>query len=265
MDIFIKSKLLEKNGVAHLFTTRYGGVSDGVFSSMNLSVGSGDIRDSAENVIGNHKICAEYLGFSVYDLCKTNQEHTKTIETVTRENRGMGVFTPAFKHGVDGLVTKDTNVVLCVRGADCGTLLAADMKNGVIGCAHSGWRGTLDNISHELIRKMTELGASPDCITVAVGPCIKGCCYEVGGEIFEAFSQKSLGFAFEKSKNSGKYMLDIAKVIKHQLINEGVLEDSVDVIDHCTCCNDDFFSHRRMGINRGTGGGIIGMREFVNE
>lgn len=258
MNHFIKSNLLSLHGVSHLFTTRRGGVSDGVFAEMNLAAGSGDIRDDFENVIKNHDICARALGYTSHDVCRTYQAHTANVEVVTSAHKGIGLHRPPFDHGVDGLVTADRGVVLSVRGADCAMLLAADTAHGVIGALHSGWRGTLRNAAKNLIAAMTSLGAEAQSICVALGPSIRGCCYEVGSELYEQFASVGydMGFVPEQGKD-GKYMLDLTEIIKKQLADEGVTAEHIDMIPVCTCCNDDFFSHRRMGVNRGTGGGMI--------
>ncbi len=258
MNNFITSKILSLPGVAHLFTTRFGGVSEGVFAEMNLAAGSGDIRDDFENVIKNHDICARALGYTSHDVCRTYQEHTANVVVVTSAHKGTGLHRPPFDHGVDGLVTAERTVVLSVRGADCAMLLAADALHGVIGALHSGWRGTLQNAAKNLIAAMTSLGAETPSIYVALGPSIKGCCYEVGSELYEQFSSAGyhMGFVPEQGKE-GKYMLDLTEIIKKQLTDEGVFSDHIDVLPVCTCCNSDYFSHRRMGVNRGTGGGMI--------
>ncbi len=241
--------------VPHLFTTRRGGVSRGVFDSMNLASGSGDLRDFFENVIENHDICARSLGYTAHDVCRTFQEHTTCVEVVTAADKGRGLFLPPFDHGVDGIVTREHGVVLSVRGADCPTILACDAADGVIGALHSGWRGTLENAVGALVSKMVSLGAQPHCITAAVGPCIKGCCYEVGRELFEAFDGRGYGYAFVPKGE--KFMLDLSVIIKAQFVSAGIPDSGIDVIPDCTCCSHDYFSHRRMGVNRGTGGAMI--------
>ena len=167
----------------------------------------------------------------------------------------MGLFLPPFDHGVDGIVTREHGVVLSVRGADCPTILACDAADGVVGALHSGWRGTLENAVGALVSKMVSLGAQPHCITAAVGPCIKGCCYEVGRELFEAFDGRGYGYAFVPKGE--KFMLDLSVIIKAQLVSAGIPDSGIDVIPDCTCCSHDYFSHRRMGVNRGTGGAMI--------
>ncbi len=257
MNTFIKSPLLEKAGVKHLFTTTDGGVSEGVFKSMNLAAGSGEITDSPENVIKNHEICANSLGFTANDVVKTRQMHTLTVETVDSSHKGTGISRPLFDHGVDGCVTKEVGVVLTARGADCPPILACDPKNRVIGAVHSGWKGTVGNISAVMIEKMTALGAKPESILVAIGPSIKSCCYEVSSDLFFEFSKAGYGFALKRGAREGKFMLDLTAVLKFQLEENGVLPQNTDILPYCTCCDNRFFSHRRLGINRGTGGGMI--------
>lgn len=252
---YVFSSVLKSAGVRHLFTTRSGGVSSGVFGEMNLAAGSGGIRDDFENIIKNHEICANFLGFTADDVCRTFQEHTSRVEVVTAADRGRGLKNPPFDFGVDGIVTSDRGVVLSVRGADCATILAADTVHGVIGAMHSGWRGTLKNAVRELISKMESLGAAPENICAAVGPCIKGCCYEVDGALYEAF--EPAGYAFAFTPKGEKFMLDLSLIIKKQLLDCKISPENLDIIPDCTCCNKNYFSHRRMGVNRGTGGAMI--------
>ena len=249
------SPLFDRLGIKHLFTTRSGGISRGVFASMNLAAGSGSERDDFENVILNHDICARVIGHTARDICRTYQEHTVNVACVGEADRGKGLFAPPFPEGTDGLATASYGTVLSIRAADCVPVIAADTAHGITGAVHSGWKGTLGNAAASLIEAMVSLGAEPGCIAAAVGPCIKACCYEVGEELYGAFSAAGWEKAF--AREGGRLTLSLVYIVERQLIAAGLDESMISVCPDCTCCSEEYFSHRRMGVNRGTGGAFI--------
>lgn len=250
---YICSPLFESFGVKHMFTRRDGGVSTGVYSSLNFATGSGTPADSMENVLENHRRAAAVFGLKVDDVCRTYQEHTVKVLVVDGGYRGTGLTKPAFSEGVDGLVCAESGVLLSVRGADCPTVLLYDTENRVCGACHSGWRGTAGKIAAATVRAMCDIGAQRESIIAAIGPSVGGCCYRVNNDVYGAFSKADSGFKACFRETEGGLYLDLQRAITQTLCAEGVAAERVSDCGECTVCNGDkYFSHRKSGVMRGT-------------
>lgn len=259
---YYTSPLLDANNIPHMFTTRHGGVSSGVFESLNFAVGAGSIRDSQENVIKNHALAASCFGLTENDICRSYQNHSANVEVVGNDQKSTGIYKPPFPYGVDGLVTAEKRLILSIRTADCVPVLLYDTKNNICAAVHSGWRGTLGRITSSAIEKMCSAGADRGSIIAAIGPCIGVCCYEVGQELLDAFTNADKEFEACFTTKNGKLYLDLTAANEMILIKSGIKEENISSAHLCTCCNrDDFFSHRREGANRGTMSALIMNKE----
>ncbi len=252
--VYLTSPLLDAAGAKHFFATRKGGVSEGVFGGWNFAAGVGKTTDTEENVLENYRKAAELFGLSLSDICRSYQAHTSKCITVDDTHRGVGTTRPKFDFGVDGLVSKTKNLLLSVRTADCVPVLLFDPKKQVCAAIHAGWRGTVGNIVGNGVREMTFHGCDPKEILAAIGPCIGACCYQVGEEVYQAFLQKGdFSSCFTPDKEAGKYLLDLTSANRLFLLQAGLTEDHIDEARVCTQCHGEyFFSHRRMGAERGT-------------
>ena len=166
--------LADLDGVQHRFFTRRGGVSAGLFSSLNCGYGSADAPD---NVRENRRRVAEHFGLGEPDLQTLHQIHSTDVLTVAQDR-----WTSPGAPKADALVTDRPGVVLGVMAADCAPVLLADADAGVVGAAHAGWKGALGGVVDTTIAAMEKLGARRERIQVAVGPCIGPQSYEVGPE-----------------------------------------------------------------------------------
>lgn len=177
---------LERTGaVRHLFSTREGGVSEGIYASMNLSYTRGDEREAVDE---NYRRIATCLGSSVEDMVCSDQTHTDHVRLVTAADRGKGVIRPKDYTDVDGLITQERGIVLCTFFADCVPLFFVDPVRGAIGLSHSGWRGTVQKIGKKTVEEMGKaFGSEPKDIHAAIGPSICQDCYEVSGDVIEEF------------------------------------------------------------------------------
>ncbi len=261
---YFTSSLFDSYGIKHCFTTRRGGVSEGVFESLNFAAGKGKNRDTAENIYKNHDIAARLLGLAAGDVCRSNQQHTDRVEIVTLSHKGTGLANPPFSYGVDGLVTVDRGLALSVRSADCVPVLLYDVKTDIAGAVHSGWQGAKKKIAANAVEAMRSLGGNPTKIIAALGPCIKPCCYEVGLEFYDYF--KSFPQAF--SSRNGKTYFDPAAVVAETLAECGLKRENIQVCPLCTCCANEnagelFFSYRRQGAERGTMSAFIAVRSNI--
>ena len=242
-----KSKLLsEIDFINHGYTTKEGGVSEGEFSSLNLGLLTNDKWD---NVVKNYHIAAEKIGFDAEKVVLTQQVHSDNIKVVTDCDAGKGLFVKSDILETDGLITSCKNLPIGVFTADCTPVLLCDKEKQVVAAVHSGWRGTLMEISKKAVLKMTdEFGSSPENIVVGLGPSIKQCHFEVKEDVYSLFC-KSFGEDFIKTvtlKKGDSFYIDTDRINKKSLLSVGIKEENISVCPSCTYCeNDKFFSHRQ--------------------
>lgn len=254
--------ILENTGIVeHCFTTRAGGVSEGIFDSLNLSFTRGDDESA---VMENYDRLAAALDTRKEQFVCTDQTHTTNVIRVGKEDCGYGVTRQKPYTDVDGLVTDEPGVVLSTFFADCVPLYFVDTVNRAIGLSHSGWRGTVGRMGQRTLEKMaTEFGTNPKDIVAAVGPSICQDCYEVSEDVAEEFIKEFSGHADEIliNKGNGKYQLDLWKTNEIVLIEAGVNKENIAVTNICTCCNPDvLFSHRASKGKRGNLGAFMYIR-----
>ncbi len=253
------NKLSDIDFIHHAFSTRIGGVSKGIFDSMNLSFE----HDSFDNVTENyHRFCIG-AGFEFDSLVASSQLHQTYVRVCTKDDRGIGIYRDKDLLSVDALVTNDPEVTLVTYYADCTPLFFVDIKNKAIGLAHAGWRGTVGNIAKCVIDTMIKnYGTDPCDLVCAVGPAISRCCYEVDracADNFYALSLDDSKFVFPKS--DGKYMVDLLECNKQLLMSCGVIEENITMSDLCTRCNSELlWSHRATQGKRGTMAAFMTLR-----
>lgn len=255
---YIRSRALaDIEYVKHSFSTRLGGVSGGIWSSMNLNFGRGD--DEAK-VLANFRLYAEATGTDVDNMVYSMQTHTTNVIRVGRADCGNGVTKPQRFKDVDGLVTNEPGVCLVTTYADCVPLYFVDTKNRAIGLSHSGWRGTVGNITQVTVNLMrSEFGTKPEDIIAFIGPSICKSCYEVSGDVAEKFkaaypAEEIEDILTDKGmiNKEHKYLLNLHAANVANMVNAGIPADNINVTDICTCCNPDFlYSHRASGGRRG--------------
>lgn len=252
---------LERTGVVrHLFSTREGGVSEGIYRSMNLSYARGDEKEAVDE---NYRRIAEVLGSSGEDMVCSDQTHTDHIRLVTEKDRGKGVVKPKDYTEVDGLITQEKGIVLCTFFADCVPLFFVDPVRRAIGLAHSGWRGTVQKIGRKTVEKMREaFGTDPEDVRAAIGPSICQDCYEVSEDVIEefrrAFPEERVWDSLFYRTKPGKYQLNLWEANRLVMLEAGIPAEQIEVTDICTCCNPDFlFSHRASHGRRGNLGAFM--------
>lgn len=253
---------LDKSGmVTHLFSTRFGGVSEGCLSSMNLSYTRGDKK---ENVDENFRRIADVMGRDVSQIVLTYQTHTTNVRYVGREDGGKGILKERDYTDVDGFVTDQPGITLGAFFADCVPLYFVDPVRKAIGLCHSGWRGTVGMIGKEVVLKMQTLfGCDPDDILAAVGPSICQNCYEVSEDVAGQFTET---FGLRENdpmllpRGGGKYLLDLWEANRRVLLRAGIREDHISAAQICTCCHPDIlFSHRASQGKRGNLGAFLSL------
>lgn len=251
---YIQFKNLSATGIVkHGFSTRKGGVSTGIFSSMNLNFKRGDDPDA---VMENYRRMATALNMRVEDMVLSDQTHTTNVRVITEEDRGKGILKPQDYSDVDGMITNVPGIVLVTSYADCVPLYFVDPVRKAIGLSHSGWKGTVGHIGQKTVWKMHEVyGSEPKDIVAAIGPSICQSCYEVSDDVAEAFRAN---FTADEAadilldKGNGKYQLDLWKANWYVLTDAGILPEHLSVTDLCTACHPDLlWSHRKTNGQRG--------------
>lgn len=251
---YIQFKNLAATGIVrHGFSTRKGGVSTGIFSTMNLNFKRGD---DPEAVMENYRRIADALDMRVEDMVLSDQTHTTNVRVVTEEDRGKGILKPQDYSDVDGMITNVTGLVLVTSYADCVPLYFVDPVKKAIGLSHSGWKGTVGHIGQKTVEKMQEVyGSNPEDIIAAIGPSICQSCYEVSEDVAEAFRANFTADEAEDillDKGNGKYQLDLWKANWYVLTDAGILPEHLAVTDLCTACHPELlWSHRKTNGQRG--------------
>lgn len=243
------------HGIMHFFTTRHGGVSTGVYSSLNLTF-SGDLR---ENVLANYSRVLSLFKRDLNSLVTTRQLHGDRVITVTKNDGGFGTLR-AHEEGADAIITRDSGVVLAGFGADCVVALLYDPEAACCGVVHSGWRGTALRILPKTVSAMAEaFGSRPHNILAALGPSIGPCCFETDSDVPGALSA-SAGFDLSPyvRRRGEKFFVDLAGINSQMLVLSGLLPDAICCSGMCTACGGgDFWSHRRSKGLRGVQGAFI--------
>lgn len=251
---YLTYPLLSESGIVkHGFSTRLGGVSEGVCSTMNLSFARGDKEESVRE---NYRRMAAALGVAEDSFVCSAQTHTTNIRAVTAEDRGKGLTKALDYSDVDGLVTNVPQLCLATFYADCVPLFFVDTTHKAIGLSHSGWRGTVGKIGEKTLEKMRELyGTNPADVLAAVGPSICQDCYEVSADVVECFKEQFSRQYWSElfyEKQNGKYQLDLWRANEIVLLEAGIRKEHLAVTNLCTCCNPTLlFSHRASKGKRG--------------
>ncbi len=232
-DLFADSTSLR-----HKFFTREGGVSDGLYASLNCGIGS---SDRVENVFENRRRASEALGVSLSRLVTLSQVHGANVIAVSDPAEVL-----ANRPEADAMVTGQPDVALGILTADCAPVLLAEPASNIIGAAHAGWKGALSGVIENTISAMQKLGALRENIIACVGPCIAQESYEVGQEMQAQFfkSDPSASRYFLPNPENGKNQFDLRGYVLSRLANSGVTIRGAVKMD--TYAREDlFFSYRR--------------------
>ena len=230
-------------GLRHAFYTRRGGVSEGIYNSLNCGLGSGDGREA---VIENRRRAMEFLDLPEEALVTNFQIHSPDVVVVDKP------WPRDQRPRADALVTRQPGIALGILTADCAPILFADDAAGVIGAAHAGWRGAVLGVAEATVAAMAKLGADVGRIRAAIGPCIAQASYEVGPEFPAPFlsQDKTNERFFRPSRRAGHFMFDLSGYLEAGLQAIGVA--GIGIVARDTCAEtDSFFSYRRTTLNGG--------------
>ena len=245
----------------HGFSTRSGGVSDGMFESLNLGMNRGD---EPARVTENWSRFLDSCGIKQRSFVCGKQVHENTVHIATKDDArpaygqypdGMDLIE------CDGFVTAEKDVPLAIFTADCVPVLMQDPVKGIIGAVHCGWRSTVSDIEKNATDAFMSLGSDPADIRIAIGPAIDRCCYEVGGEVIDAV-EALIGNAAKDyySRRDAKFMLDLRGVVRHRFIMLGIKKEHIETVGDCTMCHPEkYYSHRGTKGNLGSLACVITM------
>lgn len=223
------------DGVRHGFFGRRGGVSTGIYASLNAGTGSGDDPNASRE---NRTRIAAAFGTPLERLTGVHQVHSPTAVFVDAPWSGE-------RQHADALVTTTPGLVISVLTADCTPILLADSAAGVIAAAHAGWKGAIGGVIESTVALMRERGAAPDRIRAAIGPCIHQASYEVGPEFEQRFAETNASYArFFAPGRDGKFQFDLPGFCAFRLRSAGLTQIETLALD-TYAHPDTLFSHRR--------------------
>ncbi len=227
------------------FSTRNGGVSVGTYNSLNLGLST---MDEDANVLANRDRLFSSVGFSKDSLAITGQVHG----TALIEADKAGLYP-----GYDAIVTRKPGLLLCLSAADCASVLIGDPVNKIVGACHAGWRGTVGQIAAKTVKALLARGANRETLKAYISPCISLENFEVGNEVADQFDAKFVKAIPGKEKPH----VDLKYAIQHQLIEQGIAEQAIEISPYCTFAeNSRFFSYRAEAGKTGRQMGFIGMK-----
>jgi len=244
-------------GVAHGFSTCVGGVSQGVYASMNLGLTRGDDKDCVRE---NYRRFVEAIGATGRRWAMCNQVHGSTVRNVTLADTKTELYHKLGYEG-DGLMTAIPGVTLVVFSADCIPVLLCDPVRKVIAAVHAGWRGTASGVVTVAVEQMKEMyGCRAEDILAAIGPGIGPCCFETHEDVPNAMmaAVASPALSYIKIKENGKFVVDLKGINAKRLELAGLDPANIAVSGDCTACMEDkYWSHRRQGDQRGSMAAMI--------
>lgn len=242
MNVWQSPMLSRLSGVVHGFSLRVGGVSRPPYDSLNLGLAVGDRVD---DVVVNRQRFFARLSLTGEEIVAGRQVHGNGATVVDRRDAGRGALTlDDAIPGVDGLVTRERGLGLFGCFADCLPVFFATEGGEAVGLAHAGWRGTVSGIVSTVVALFEGLGVATHELRVALGPCIKPCCYPVSPDVQEVF-RKTFGPGVLARARSGETSVDLAAANRLTLLRLGLAEKQIDVSAECTACQPTrYFSHR---------------------
>ena len=250
--IYMSSDII---GARHAFTTRFGGVSTGIYSSLNLGSNRGD---DPEAVRENYRRVCGLMGAGIDGMAVTRQVHKADVRIVTAADRHVCMSDVPYE--ADGIVTAEKGLPLMCMVADCVPVLLWDGESSVAGAIHCGWRSSVADILKNALEAMESLGAAPASIRAAIGPSIGRCCFETDDDVpqaVEKYLSGDISGLFDR-RADGKTMVDLRAANARRLMQLGVPAENIDISHECTFCNHDkYWSHRYTRGQRGSQAAVI--------
>lgn len=237
----LTSHLLTAAGFRHGFFTRVGGVSTGLYASLNFSTSVGDASDC---VLENTARAAAWLELESTNLYCAQQVHGANVLEILPETTPHNlVASPA-----DALISARSHTACCVRTADCVPILVGDPNQGCVAAIHAGWRGIVAGVVMRTIEALSEMGSKPDQLLVAIGPHIRSSAFEVSEEVAQTIANVTPRCPVVQRHLGPLPHVALAECVREQLRMAGVAPEKVDDVGGCTFADSTrFFSYRRQG------------------
>ena len=239
--MFFSKKLQKFENVKHCFFSRKDGFSKGNYESLNCGLGSSDKK---ENVLKNLEFVSKKIECKKESLITLNQKHTNEVIHFKNKKDIKN------KLSGDAIVCEAKNVGIGILAADCAPILFYDPKNKIIGCAHAGWKGALNGIIKNTIKKFNELKSNNSDLIAVVGPCINKKNYEIKNDLYKKFIDKNKKneIFFEKIGNEN-YLFDLRAYINNEILNLNI--KNIENIEKDTFSEtESFYSYRRSCVNK---------------
>jgi len=239
--MFFSKKLQKFKNIKHCFFSRKNGFSKGNYESLNCGLGS---NDKKENVLKNLESVSKQIGCKKESLITLNQKHTNQVIYFKNETSVKNKLT------ADAIVSEVKNVGIGILTADCAPVLFYDPKKKIIGCAHSGWKGALNGIIKNTVKKFNELNSSNNDLIAVVGPCISKKNYKVKEDFINKFvSYENNNEIFFEKIDNGKFLFDLRGFINKEILNSGI--KNIENLEMDTFSEKEFFySYRRSVLNK---------------
>ena len=239
--MFFSKKLKKFENLKHCFFSRKNGFSKGHYSSLNCGLGSADKKG---NVLKNLNVVRKKIGCKDEALITLNQTHSNKVVYFENESSIKN------KLPGDAIVTKIKNVAIGILTADCAPILLYDHSKKIIGCIHSGWKGALNGVIKNTVKKFKELNSNIDNLIAVVGPCIGKESYEVKIDFYERFVSQNLEHKeFFKKISDERYIFDLRGFINNEISNSNI--KNIENIEKDTFAEKEFFySYRRSRLNK---------------
>lgn len=257
--LYLTIPSFEKTGlVKHCFTTRQGGVSEGIYETLNTSVKKEDLK---QNVFKNLERVCSTVDIDYMRLVSSDQTHEDNIHIVTESDLGKGITRESDIRNVDALITNIPGIPLITFYADCVPLFFLDVEKRVVALAHAGWKSTVLRIGPKTLIAMAQhFGTKPEHCLVGIGPSIEGKCFEVREDTVNRFKESFTDWRSFTVQEGDQYRIDLWAANRLMLLEAGIKEENITVSGFCTKCREDlFFSHRR---DRGKTGSLSAIMEL---
>ncbi len=233
--MFYSENLKKNNNIEHCFFSRKNGTSKGIYESLNCGIGS---KDEKLNVKKNLDIVSKKFNIETKQLVLMHQTHSNKVEIVENKNNLRKVES-------DAMITKSNSVALCVLTADCAPILIYEEDKQIIGCIHAGWKGAINGVIENTLKKLKEIGGNTEKLSVCIGPCIAQKNYEVKEDFYSVFIKKSKendSFFLKNDKNA--FNFDLRGFVNKKFEDCGVSKIENISLDSFAMKNE-YFSHRR--------------------
>ena len=233
--MFYSENLKKNNNIQHCFFSRKNGSSKGIYESLNCGIGS---NDEKLNVEKNLDIVSKKFNIEKKQLVLMHQAHSNKVQIVENENNLKRIES-------DAILTKSNSLALCVLTADCAPILIYEEEKQIVGCIHSGWKGAVNGIIENTLKKIREIGGNIEKLVVCVGPCIAQKSYEVREDFYSIFIKKSKENDSFFLKNDRKtFNFDLRGFVNKKFEDCGVSQvDNIYLDTFAT--KSEYFSHRR--------------------